>query len=314
MLDTGVDVGERCEDGLTPMMHAATCQHKGECACATAIRKLKDRDADIKATVGASQETALHFVVEAGNCQTIQALLEIGADINASAPNTPLAVAVKRNHASIAKYLMEGGADAHVVDADNWTLIHHAVHNNVYDALLVLLHRNRMESLGIDLEAQSFQGKTALMHAAEKARQPQSYAAAEALITHDANVNATDPIGRSALSFVINRPRTANREKFAELLLDNGAYIESVLQKRVKQYPILREYGSVLQRRDSGVSSLNRSDSTGTTRSASTMLTTETRDTNKSNKSVFSILSAKMHSHSRYSRASATSTPHGHAV
>lgn len=289
MLDAGVDVGERCKDGLTPMMHAATCQHKGECGCATAIRKLKDRDADIKATLGASQETALHFAVKAGNCQTIQALLEIGADINASAPNTPLAVAVKRNHASIAKYLMEGGADAHVVDADNWTLIHHAVYNNVYDALLVLLHCNRMESLGIDLEAQSSQGKTALMHAAEKAWQPQSYDVAKAMITHDANVNATDRIGRSALFFAINGPRTANREKFAKLLLDNGAYIESVPQKKVKQYPTLREYGSVLQRRDSGVSSLNRSNSTGTTWSAdyaSTMLTTETRDTKKSNKSV----------------------------
>jgi ankyrin repeat protein len=297
MLDAGIDVGERCEDGLTPMMHAATCQHKGECGCATAIRKLKDRDADIKATAGASQETALHFAVKAGNCQTIQALLEIGADINASAPNTPLAVAVGQNCASIAKYLMEGGADAHVVDADNWTLIHHAVSNHFYEALLVLLHRSRMESLGIDLEAQSSQGKTALMHAAEKAGQPQSYDVAEALINHGANVNATDRIGRSVLFFAINGPRTADREKFAKLLLDNGACIESVQQKKVKQYPTLREYSSVLQRRDSGVSSSNRSNrsnSTGTTWSAdcaSTMLATETRDTKKSHKSVFSILS-----------------------
>lgn len=303
ILDADIDVEERCEDGFTPIMHAAACEHEGDCGCVMAIHKLVDRKANIKATSGASQVTSLHRAVMAGNCQTVQVLLEWGADPNASTPNTPLALAVKQNRASVTKHLLgSGGADIHVVDSDKWTLLHHAVSNNAHDALLVLLHRNREDSQGIDLEAPSSQGLTALMHAAERASKLQSYALAKALIDHGAKVNATDLIGRSPLCFAITGPCTPVREKFARLLLDNHADTKPVqekMAKRVKEYPVVREHVLSLRRRDSGVSLTNRRSSAGTTRSESSELTTETRKTNRSKKSVIGNLLGKSRSQPR---------------
>lgn len=279
ILGSRVDLAQRCDDGLTPMMHAAACQHSGECSCVIAIRKLKDRDADVNAMVATTQETALHKAVVVGNGQTVQVLLELGADINASAPNTPLAIAVKRNQASIAKQLIEGHADICIADVDDWTLLHHAVGNNAYDALRILLHRSPNETAVINVEARSSQGTTALMSAAERAGQSRSYAFAEALINSNADINAVDSIGRSVLCFAIKGPRNADRDRFVKLLLDKGADAElaqRMMPRLARHYPILQEYIPAPRRTESVVSSSRRY-STVRTGSASTTSTSETR-------------------------------------
>lgn len=288
MLDAGVDVEERCERGLTPMMHAAMCQHPENCGCETAIRKLKDRDADIRATAGTYPETALHHAVRGQNSKIIQVFLELGADIDASAPNTPLAGAVKRNQASVAKQLLDCRANVKIVDGDDWTLLHHAVSSFSYDVLVLILQRNCRNFLSLDLEARSFQGMTALMLVAQNYSDSRHYALAKALIEHGAKVNSVDGVGRCALFFAIDRPRTAERERFARLLLDNSADVDILLKKnprRVREYPVLQDYIAAGQRGNSSVvsgPSTGRRNSVMTTRSGDTVAPTETKRSKKS--------------------------------
>jgi uncharacterized protein len=58
--------------------------------------------------------TALHFAARQGAMSTVEALVELGADLNAASPadrTTPLVIAVINGHFDIAHYLLEHGAD-----------------------------------------------------------------------------------------------------------------------------------------------------------------------------------------------------------
>jgi ankyrin repeat protein len=262
LLDLDASVEGIDEDGLTPLMHAAGCQHTKSCSCVKVIRKLKDRDVDLHKTLGNTHETALHRAVAAGNAETIHIMLEIDAGIDASAPNTPLACAVKRNQADVVKQLLDAGADMAVLDLDNWTLLHHAVASYAYDTVLTLLHRSRKE-----VNALTSTRKTPLMIAADRAGRRESCDIARELIRYGADVNAQDSIDRTPLYITINATYTIEREQFVNLLLDMHADVEAVmatLPRRCRQYSVFAQHVSNVQRRDSLLSRASQTPSTRT--------------------------------------------------
>lgn len=242
LIEKGGDIDERCEQGLTPIMHAVACNHGPGCSCEKAIEKLVHHEADINATTGPYGETALHQAAAAGNEQMVGLLLSKEADKDASAPHTPLLVAVKNNQTLTADMLLDAGADPTLLNVDRWSMLHHAVNSNAFDALLTLLSSKHKDK--IDIEARSSTGGTALLLAAERASKAQNHALADALLQKGADVNATDSFDRSALYFATNGPPTAERESFVELLLRYGAEPGLTLAKfqtRFKKYAALRQ-------------------------------------------------------------------------
>jgi len=256
LIEIGGDIDERCEEDLTPIMHAAACKHVSGCGCEKAIEKLVYHEADINATTGPHNETALHQAAAAGNEQMVGLLISKEADKDASAPHTPLLVAVKNNQALIADILLEQGADPNLLSPDRWSMLHHAVNSNAFDVLLTLLSSKHKDK--INIEAKSSSGGTALLFAAERASKPQSHALAEALLRKNADANATDSFGRSALYFATNGPRNDERESLVRLLLRYGAdpsLTPPRFRSRFGEYIALRQGNADLRRRDGSISS-----------------------------------------------------------
>ena len=63
----------------------------------------------------------LHFAADRGNVEVVLALLEAGAEVDATEPEaeqTPLTYACAGNHLDVAEALVRAGADLHHKDAD----------------------------------------------------------------------------------------------------------------------------------------------------------------------------------------------------
>ena len=269
--ESGGSIDGRCEQGLTPIMHAVACQHEKGCGCEKAIEKLVHHGADINNTTGAHKETALHQAAAAGNEKMVSLLLSKEADKDASAPHTPLLVAVKSNQNRVVDILLDQGADPNLLNADKWSMLHHAVNSNAIDTLITLLSSKHKDK--IDVEAKSSTGRTALLLTAERAAKPKNYALAEVLLRKRADANATDLCGRSALYFATNGPRNSERENFVRLLLKYGAEPALTLPKfrtRFGQYIALRQANNQLKRTDSEASGVRRTSVVGRMDSAST--------------------------------------------
>jgi len=221
-------------------------------------------------------------------------LLSKEADKDASAPHTPLLIAVKNNQSRIVDLFLDHGADPNLLNADKWSMLHHAVNSNAIDTLVTLLSSKHKDK--IDIEARSSTGRTALLLAAERASKPQNHALAEVLLRKDADANATDSCGRSALYFATNGPRNNERENFVRLLLKYGAEPSLTPQKfrtRFGQYIALRQANNQLKKTDSeasGVVVSGRTDLTDIARRdswtsmGSSVRTGETGETNTSSR------------------------------
>ncbi len=80
--------------------------------------------------IGGIGGTALHWAVGVGDEAAVRTLLARGADIEArtaQGQRTPLFVGVEKNALANVKAALASGADARVVDARGWTLLHAAV-------------------------------------------------------------------------------------------------------------------------------------------------------------------------------------------
>ena len=190
---------------------------------------------------------------------------------NLPVPDTALAIAVKRKEAEIVRGILESceEADITVKDAEDWTLLHYAAHNADHDTLCVLLETSVGRAPEF-VDAASKEGQTALMQVAKQADEDQSIEIAKELIAHGCNLDIEDEsvIGRSALYFVVDGPKTPNRERFVELLVGKGAKKTTVQDKyaeKAKFYPSLKEDSQNRERKSSITSrikrTLSRSDS-----------------------------------------------------
>ena len=105
LLDKGADVGAESKNGSTPLFYAATKGHTD------AAKLLLDKGAD----VGARNElgwTPLHYATSRGHVDIARLLIDKGANVNAKAENgkTPLDYAVNRSHWELADLLRKHGA------------------------------------------------------------------------------------------------------------------------------------------------------------------------------------------------------------
>lgn len=117
-IDSGVDINEIDEDGLTPII-AATLGGYSDI-----VQLLIDAkaDVDIKNEDGA---TALFLACEQGHTDIAKMLIASGADINAkcSWDMTPLIRAADFDHPEIVEHLLHNGADVTLKDEDGNTAL-----------------------------------------------------------------------------------------------------------------------------------------------------------------------------------------------
>lgn len=101
-----------------------------------------------------------------GRVDVVRYLLSTGAEVNAVSKNRmrvmPLHSAVAGRHLSIARMLIEHGADVNVAQQDGFTPLHGAAQNGQEEMVTLLLDR------GAQVDAKAADGKTPLAFAAEE--------------------------------------------------------------------------------------------------------------------------------------------------
>ncbi len=172
-------------------------------------------------------------------------------------PDTALAIAVKREQSENVRGILAicEEADIRVTDAEEWTLLHYAAHKSDHATLCILLESSVGRAPDF-VDAKSKDGQTALMQVAKQADTEKSLELAKELIAHECDIDTEDEsdIGRSALYFAIDGPKTPNREKFVELLVGKGAQKATMRDKfpeKASFYPALREETPARERRES---------------------------------------------------------------
>ncbi len=113
LLDAGAEVDPFTRIGSYTPLHIASGQ-----ANDTIVRMLLQAGADVNAITTNSHATALHLAAQAvGGADSVKALLEHGADVNAkegAAGQTPLMFAASKNRVESVELLLEAGADPSV--------------------------------------------------------------------------------------------------------------------------------------------------------------------------------------------------------
>jgi ankyrin repeat protein len=107
------------------------------------LRVLLDADADLIPARDADGSTALHCATWKGHQAIVTFLLSAGAVVNIHNNNehwgtTPLHAAAHANQATIAKMLIENGADVNAQDKDGKTPLHHTTFHKAKAAARVL--------------------------------------------------------------------------------------------------------------------------------------------------------------------------------
>ncbi len=96
----------------------------------TSLKSLLSADPSLIQARDSDGSTPLHCATWKGHLNVVTALLEAGADVNASNQNehwgtTPLHAAAHANQASIAKLLLDHGADTKALDMEGRTPLFH---------------------------------------------------------------------------------------------------------------------------------------------------------------------------------------------
>src|SRR5579864_2990198 len=108
-----------------------------------AVRSLIDQKADVNAAQGDGM-TALHWAAFKDDLETVQVLLQAGANVKATTRNgalTPLIMASRNGNAAMIAALLKAGSDVNTATADGMTaLMAAAVSGNVEAAKVLLDH------------------------------------------------------------------------------------------------------------------------------------------------------------------------------
>jgi hypothetical protein len=183
---------------------------------------------------------------------------------NLPVPDTALAIAVKREQSESVRGILETceEEDIMVRDAEDWTLLHFAAHKADLETLCVLLDSSIGRTADF-VNAKSKEGQTPLMQIAKQADAEKSLKIAEELIAHGCDIDTEDEseIGRSALYFAVDGPKTSNRERLVDMLIENGARKADMWEKfpeKASFYPALREQSPNRERKESTSSTITR--------------------------------------------------------
>jgi len=246
LIDEGIDVNARDEDGRTLLHVAADCSQK------EVVKLLLDKGADVNAEThsrwSVSGLTPLHEAAGGGDHAVAELLIDGGAQVDArdSAGRTALHVAVVNRRYEAAKLLVHRGADVNLRDEDGDSPLYLAVTSgdgSIAQLLIAagadikergprdqtLLHTavlsldafesgdtvSPLIAAGVDVNASAASGFTALHYAAREGYMR----AAELLVAHGANVNATTVAGQTPLHFAVRR----DHNDVVALLVEKGA-------------------------------------------------------------------------------------------
>ena len=154
-----IDKGD-AHDNYTPLILAAK---NGKMECVTILCVLGNANIDKKA--GWNETTALMKAAEKGHDETVETLLELGADINLrnSFGNTALMLAAEYGKAGVVEVLLSyyETIEKDVMNTYQYTALILAAENGHKDCAQLLIDN------GADLNLRNMFGKTALIMAAE---------------------------------------------------------------------------------------------------------------------------------------------------
>lgn len=193
------------------------------------VQKLLEEGANVNSKVRGGW-TPLHSAIQRDMEEMVQFLLGQGADSHAKKNNgaTPLIVAGITGNVSLLKLFLDKGSDINEHDSNGFTAFMEAAWYGKEEALRFLYSNGADVNLGrvTDEEKKTLNkgGATALMDAARQGH----FAIVEALVKDmKADVNACDNQERNALvhALSVTKPRTwdGNKEEIALFLLKNGA-------------------------------------------------------------------------------------------
>ena len=163
--------------------------------------------------------------------------------LNTIIPDTPLAFAVKHRQAKLIPKLIANGHDLTIIDANKWTLLHHAADQLDQPATHHILEA---ESSPDFVDAKTSEGLTALMYVAGQAGINGSYETAAELISKRCDVNLKDDSEdkRTALWFAVNGSAEGQRKRLVDLLVNSGAVTAPILDGSMKEKA--KAYSSIL--------------------------------------------------------------------
>ncbi|KAK5993519.1 Ankyrin repeat domain-containing protein 50 [Cladobotryum mycophilum] len=203
LLDFGADINALNRSGRSPLSFAAL---KGDTAM---VQLLCDNGAKILPGM-------VHDGVWGGNGETLQILVDNGADINGSfgEKNTPLiyAAEIGVSPATI-QLLIKNGANIESKNHDGWTALHLATHRR-HEGIVEQLIKN-----GADMESKTSQGWTAL----HLAYYHQKTGIVQLLIKSGADLESKTSYGWTTLHWASYE----GHEEVVQLLIKKGAKIES---------------------------------------------------------------------------------------
>jgi hypothetical protein len=140
-----------------------------------------------------NNQKLLHSALFVNHDETIQLLLDVGADVNAKNKlgGNSLHIAAYRNPEETVKLLIEKGAEVNFKDSRGMTPLFFAVYYGTLDKEKVKLLIER----GADINSRNNQGEIPLFYTIHH----QNTDVVKFLIEHDANVNAKDNLGQNVL-------------------------------------------------------------------------------------------------------------------
>ena len=212
LLTNGADLKLRSPLGESPLDIAAIVGKPG------IVRQLLAAGADVNAAGNPQvSQTPLHLAAAGGYREAVALLLEHGANPNVTAHisrngATPLMTAAAQGNSESVSLLLKHKADPNLTDQNGDIALLFAIRNPSPDTVRALL------AGGANPDAQTARGFPMLVAATADTENKEILAA---LIDAKANVNATDPEGKTALHWAAER----NRKDLIELLVKAGAAV-----------------------------------------------------------------------------------------